>query len=115
MVIVFETTDEELIQMYEDYLFLKYYKEHVIIDIYENVIKNNMNKGKEFFKKFYNPIEYNRFKNIYHKYGFNELIEDCKFEEGDKYEFNPDFITYFIFGMKCNLLAKIKKIKELMK
>ncbi len=115
MVIVFETTDEELIQMYEDYLFLKYYKEHVIVDIYENVIKNNMNKGKEFFKKFYNPIEYNRFKNICHKYGFDELIDDYKYDGGDKYEFDPCFITYFIFGMKKMIHIKINNMKELMK
>jgi len=106
--IVFETTDDELIEMYEDYLFLKYYKEHVIDDIYNNVIKHNMNKGKEFFKKFYNPIEYNRFKNLSHKYGFDELIE---YKEDNKYEFNPDFITYFIFGMKCSLTCKINNMK----
>ena len=106
--IVFETTDDELIEMYEDYLFLKYYKEHVIDDIYENVIKHNMNKGKEFFKKFYNPIEYNRFKNLSHKYEFDELIEDCGCI---KCEFYPSFITYFIFGMKQNLKFKINNMK----
>ncbi len=112
--IVFETTDDELIEMYEDYLFLKYYKEHVINDIYNNVIKHNTNKEKEFFIKFYNPIEYNRFKNLSHKYLFEESIEDYGFVF-EKGEFDPSYITYFIFEMKNYLIWKVNKMKKLAK
>ena len=74
----FKTDDNEIIQMYNDYLFLKYYKTNIIEDMESNLIKlypassgHDKDEVLEIIDKFsplYNNFEYSKYKSIVNKF-----------------------------------------------
>lgn len=114
--IIFETTDENTIELYNDYRFLKYYKEHVIDDIYKNVIKFNKityedeTKDVLIIQNHLNKLEYQRYMQIIQSRDYIDILY-CQHGAFGNYiykynEYDPNFIEYMIFGLKHDLKNK---------
>jgi hypothetical protein len=67
----FETNDKYIINLYNDYLFLKYYETEVLNDlqsykpnVYNNFSFDNLANAMDRIKTYLNKNEYNRYLNI---------------------------------------------------
>lgn len=110
--IYFETEDSTIIEMYEDYRFLKYYKEHILSDIkflnyykeddYNDVLLNHLNKQE--LKKYMDILV------KYKKDTFN-------FEGSEWYEIYLDFAQtnkgyiYHLFD-RCYIELTLRSLKH---
>ena len=124
--IYFETTDIEVIQMYEDYIFLKYYKIEVINDVNNNKIMEldslhyTSEKAQQIYKSLLNPSELKIYLKILGKY-YKEAFS--YFEYGMWYEYYFEkaietgyivdiiedhlFINLTLSYLKCKIKKKI--------
>ncbi len=87
---IYETFKQDIIELHDDYQFLKYYKKNVVDDIRKNINVNNILQRRQIIKSLLNKQEYDRYTSILNKH--LDLVNPTK---GN---FKPYGIVYY-----CNM------------
>lgn len=118
---IYETFKQDIIELHDDYQFLKYYKKNVVDDIRKNINVNNTLKRRQIIKSLLNKQEYDRYISILKKhldlvnptkgtpYGivyYCNIVNREVINKRDVIELisdDSDIIEEYLYELKCEL------------